>query len=58
MAYLSQTWERLVSRYGFSHIATKYVVQKYLGGFLFWDLGQDDAKSTLLNAVRKYLRAN
>ncbi|HEX7893604.1 MAG TPA: glycoside hydrolase family 18 protein [Terriglobales bacterium] len=29
----------------------KYVIQKKLGGIMFWDLGQDDSKSTLLNAI-------
>jgi GH18 family chitinase len=31
----------------------KYVVQKKLGGIMFWDLGQDDSKSTLLQAVHQ-----
>jgi hypothetical protein len=29
-------------------IKAKYVIQKHLGGMMFWDLGQDDSKSTLL----------
>ena len=33
----------------------KYVLQKQLGGIMFWDLGQDDSKSTLLDAVNKTL---
>jgi chitinase len=33
----------------------KYVVQKNLGGIMFWDLGQDDGKSTLLDAINKAL---
>ncbi len=33
----------------------KYVVQKQLGGIMFWDLGQDDGKSTLLEAIHKGL---
>jgi chitinase len=33
----------------------KYVVQKKLGGIMFWDLGQDDGQSTLLEAVNKAL---
>jgi chitinase len=33
----------------------KYVVQKKLGGIMFWDLGQDDGKSTLLEAINKAL---
>ena len=30
-----------------------YVLQKKLGGIMFWDLGQDDRESTLLEAVNK-----
>src|SRR5262249_4004917 len=33
----------------------KYVIQKRLGGIMFWDLGQDDSKSTLLEAINKAL---
>jgi chitinase len=33
----------------------KYVIQKKLGGIMFWDLGQDDGKSTLLDAIDKGL---
>ena len=33
----------------------KYVRQKQLGGIMFWDLGQDDSKSTLLEAIKKAL---
>jgi chitinase len=36
----------------------KYVIQKQLGGIMFWDLGQDDSKSTLLNAIDKGLAGN
>jgi chitinase len=33
----------------------QYVIQKQLGGIMFWDLGQDDSKSTLLKAIHKGL---
>jgi len=33
----------------------KYVIQKHLAGIMFWDLGQDDRKSTLLDAINKAL---
>jgi chitinase len=33
----------------------KYVRQKLLGGIMFWDLGQDDKKGTLLHAINKGL---
>jgi chitinase len=33
----------------------KYVIQKKLGGIMFWDLGQDDSRSTLLDAINKAL---
>jgi chitinase len=33
----------------------KYVIEKHLGGMMFWDLGQDDTKSTLLNAIHRDL---
>jgi chitinase len=36
-------------------IKAKYVIQKHLGGMMFWDLGQDDSKSTLLDAIHSQL---
>jgi chitinase len=36
-------------------VKAKYVIQKHLGGMMFWDLGQDDSKSTLLGAIREHL---
>jgi chitinase len=36
-------------------IKAKYVIQKRLGGLMFWDLGQDDSKSTLLHAIHTQL---
>lgn len=33
----------------------KYVIEKHLGGMMFWDLGQDDSKSTLLDAIYRQL---
>jgi len=33
----------------------KYVREKQLRGIIFWDLGQDDRKSTLLKAIKKAL---
>jgi chitinase len=36
----------------------KYVIQKRLGGMMFWDLGQDDSKSTLLGAIHEHLGRN
>jgi len=33
----------------------KYVIQNRLGGMMFWDLGQDDDKSTLLEAIHRQL---
>ena len=33
----------------------KYVIQKQLGGIMFWDLGQDDSRSPLLEAIHKGL---
>jgi chitinase len=35
----------------------KYVAQKNLGGIMFWDLGQDDDNSTLLQAIKTALAA-
>lgn len=31
----------------------KYVMQRQLGGIMFWDLGQDDSRATLLRAVHE-----
>lgn len=39
-------------------VKAKYVIQKHLGGMMFWDLGQDDSKSTLLDTIHKQLGAN
>ena len=39
-------------------IKAKYVIQKRLGGMMFWDLGQDDSKSTLLDAIHSQLGGN
>jgi chitinase len=36
-------------------VKAKYVIQKHLGGMMFWDLGQDDSRSTLLSAIREHL---
>jgi len=36
-------------------VKAKYVIAKHLGGMMFWDLGQDDTKSTLLNAIHRDL---
>ena len=36
-------------------VKAKYVIEKHLGGMMFWDLGQDDTKSTLLNAIHRDL---
>jgi chitinase len=36
----------------------KYVIQKHLGGIMFWDLGQDDANSTLLDAIHTGLHGD
>lgn len=36
----------------------KYVMQKHLGGMMFWDLGQDDGKSTLLDTIHSQLGGN
>ncbi len=33
----------------------RYVIQRNLGGMMFWDLGQDDSKSSLLGAIYKQL---
>jgi chitinase len=34
-------------------IKAHYVIQKHLGGMMFWDFGQDDSKSTLLGTIYK-----
>lgn len=36
----------------------KYVIQKHLGGMMFWDLGQDDSESTLLDTIYRQLGRN
>ena len=33
----------------------RYVIHQNLGGIMFWDLGQDDSKSTLLGAIYRQL---
>ncbi|PYV55619.1 MAG: hypothetical protein DMG98_15030 [Acidobacteria bacterium] len=33
----------------------RYVIQQNLGGMMFWDLGQDDSRSTLLGAIYRQL---
>jgi chitinase len=35
-----------------------YVIERHLGGIMFWDLGQDDSKSTLLTAIHQQLAGN
>ncbi len=39
-------------------VKAKYVIQKHLGGMMFWDLGQDDSKSTLLDTIHRQLEGN
>jgi chitinase len=39
-------------------VKARYVIQKHLGGMMFWDLGQDDSRSTLLDAIYKQLNEN
>lgn len=39
-------------------VKAKYVIQRHLGGIMFWDLGQDDGKSTLLGAIHRQLGGN
>ena len=39
-------------------IKARYGIQNHLGGMMFWDLGQDDSKSTLLDAIYKQLGEN
>ena len=36
----------------------KYVIRRQLGGIMFWDLGQDDDKSRLLEAIHRDLSEN
>ncbi len=33
----------------------RYVIRHHLGGMMFWDLGQDDSRSTLLGAIYRQL---
>lgn len=39
-------------------LKARYVVEKNLGGIMFWDLGQDGNGSPLLDAISKQLSAN
>ena len=39
-------------------VKARYVIQKNLGGMMFWDLGQDDSRSTLLDAIHRQLGGN
>jgi chitinase len=39
-------------------VKAHYVIEKHLGGIMFWDLGQDDSKSTLLRAIDQQLGGN
>jgi chitinase len=39
-------------------VKAQYVIQKRLGGMMFWDLGQDDSKSALLDAIHGQLDGN
>jgi chitinase len=39
-------------------VKARYVIQKHLGGIMFWDLGQDDSKSTLLRTIYQQLGEN
>jgi chitinase len=34
----------------------KYIIQRNLGGMMFWDLGQDDEGATLLESIYQQLR--
>jgi len=36
-------------------VKAQYVIKEHLGGMMFWDLGQDDSKSTLLDAIQTQL---
>ena len=36
-------------------VKARYVIQKNLGGMMFWDLGQDDSRSALLDAIHTEL---
>jgi len=36
-------------------VKVRYAIEKGLGGIMFWDLGQDDRKSTLLNTINQQL---
>jgi len=39
-------------------VKAHYVIQRRLGGMMFWDLGQDDSKSTLLGTIHQQLSGN
>jgi chitinase len=39
-------------------IKAQYVVEKRLGGMMFWDLGQDNSASTLLKTIHTLLVGN
>ncbi|MFZ3368102.1 MAG: glycoside hydrolase family 18 protein [Candidatus Sulfotelmatobacter sp.] len=39
-------------------VKARYVIQKNLGGMMFWDLGQDDSRSALLDAIHRELGGN
>jgi chitinase len=56
----SKATKTMISYEDPASIAAKanYVIQKHLGGIMFWDLGQDDAESTLLNAIHRDLGGN
>jgi chitinase len=36
-------------------VKARYVIEKHLGGMMFWDLGQDDSRSTLLGVIHRQL---
>jgi len=36
-------------------VKARYVIDKHLGGMMFWDLGQDDSRSTLLGVIHQQL---
>jgi chitinase len=36
-------------------VKARYVIEKHLGGMMFWDLGQDDSRSTLLGVIHQQL---
>jgi chitinase len=39
-------------------VKAEYVIQKNLGGMMFWDLGQDDSRATLLGTIHQQLGGN